>query len=771
MTPETPTAMSLSRRYTTWVLEHRRAVLVGVVAVTAVLGAQLRLVSFSYNEQAEVIGDDPAMRELDRFNKYFGDDEILLVGLDTERVFSNDVLAYMRRLCGELERVEGVRRVAALTNASSIEGGGGLLDAQPFLGELPLGEEELRRKEREALANHFWVGDFISSDGRVAAIHVLVPSLTEDSNRRYRLAAAVRRLLAENPHDGVTPHITGVSPILTDAMAAARRDYVHFLWATPLLVACLLFVVFRTLRGVALPLGVIGVAVVWTLGLLFTAGRSLSMMTTMMPTLVSIICLSDAIHILARYYELAAAGGGRREVVLRTMDDMIPACLLTSVTTAIGFGSLVVSDLRSIREFAVCSAVGIMLAYGLAVTVVPVVLSVLPLPRPEAQRRYAALLSARLLRRVAGLVRRDRRLIPAASLLLAALAVVGVLLLTVNVDLVDIMPQSAPSVRAQRFLQDRMAGYQSLELLIDGPPEQLKEPWALREVEELQQFTATVPGVEKVTSVVDLVKTFHRALSDDGERAYRIPDEPGRVDEYLLLLSMTDRADLMHAFAVPDFSSVRVSARVRAMGTARYSEVIEQVHAYAAAHLDPRLSLRSTGLVKLWTTKVIALVRSLLKSLVTAVVIISALMAIYFRSVRVALMCMVPNVLPAVVTLGLMGLLGVPLMVATSMVSCVAVGIAVDDSIHFLTRYRSERRAGRSLGDAIDLTLASSGRAILFTSLIIAAGFSLFLFSGFAAIRWFGILTGFTMLVALVGDLLLLPYLIRRLRMGDEWQA
>ena len=763
--------MSLSRRFTTWVLEHRRAVLVVAVVLTAVLGAQLRLVSFSHNEQDEVIGDDPAMRELDRFYEYFGDDEILLVGLETERVFSNDVLAYMRRLCGELGRVEGVRRVVALTNATAIEGSGGLLDAQPFLGELPLGEEELRRKEREALANHFWAGDFISSDGRVAALHVLVPALTDDSTRRSRLVADVRRVLAESPCEGVRVHVAGISPIVADAMAAVKRDYRHFLCATPLLIAALLFVVFRTVRGVMLPLGVIGVAVVWTLGLFFTFGRSLSMMTTMMPTLVSIICLSDAIHILARYYELAAAAdGGRREVVLRTMDDMAPACLLTSVTTAIGFGSLVVSELRSIREFALSAAVGIMLAYVLAVTIVPIVLSALPLPRPEVQRRYAALLSARVLRRVTAFVRRDRWVTPAASVALVGLSVAGIALLRVNVDVVDVMPQSAPAVRAQRFLQDRMAGYQSLELLIDGPPEQLKEPWALREVEELQQFTATIPGVEKVTSVVDLVKTFHRALSDDGERAYSIPDEPGRVDEYLLLLSMTDRADLMHAFAMPDFSSVRVSARIRAMGTSDYSEVIEQIHAFAAAHLDPRLSLRITGLVKIWTTKVTALVRSLLKSLVVAVAIIAVLMAVHFRSLRVAAACLIPNVLPAVVTLGLMGLLGVPLMVATSMVSAVAIGIAVDDGIHFMTRYRAERRGGRPLGEAIGQSLASCGRAIVFTSLIIAAGFSLFVFSGFSAIRWFGVLTAFTMLVALVGDLVLLPYLIRRLRVGDPWQ-
>lgn len=757
--------MGFPRKLTMLVLRHRVAVVVVLIVITAVLGFQLRLMNFGQNEREEILGDDPAIRDLMAFHRTFGDDEIVVVALDTERVFTNEVLAYVRRLTALLEQVKGVRRVVSLTNTMRLEGSGGLLDTQPFLGELPLDEATLRRKEREALADHFWVGDLISKDGKVAAVHAIIPALADDVLRRFQVVADVRRIVRENPQEGVRAYITGVSPIMTDALDSVKQDLWIFLGVTPALVSVLLVVVFRTLRGVVLPMVVINVMMVWTLGLFFSAGRSLTMVTAMLPTLVSIICLSDAIHIMARYYELAAESDDRREVVLQTMEHMLPACFLTSVTTAIGFGSLAVSEFKSIREFGVSAALGILLAYVLAMTVMPIVLSVLPLPGARAQERYGGLFSARLLRRVGRFVRRDRLWTPVGTAVLAVASAIGILWLKVDVDILANMPRGAPAVRGQGFIQDRMAGFQSLELLISAPPAALKQPWALKEIDELQSLVASLEPIRKVTSAVDLVRAFDRAVGGDGTLR-----EPGRVDEFLLLLSMTDSPGLLRAFATPDFSTVRISARIRPMGTSDYLRVLRQIDAFADEHLDPRLTCRTTGLVKLWATKVEVLIRSLMRSLAVTIGIIGVLMAIYLRSPWAAAVCMVPNLVPAAVTLGFMGAIGVPLMVATATIICIAIGIAVDDTIHFVTRYRAERMAGHDLDAAAEHTLASSGRAIIFTSVVIAAGFLLFVLSRFGVIRWFGALTAFTMVVALAGDLLLLPYLLLRLRIGRRWK-
>jgi len=282
-----------------------------------------------------------------------------------------------------------------------------------------------------------------------------------------------------------------------------------------------------------------------------------------------------------------------------------------------------------------------------------------------------------------------------------------------------------------------MSAFSTLEMTIEGPPGVFREEWGFEEVRKIQRFLESLPGVDKVVSFANFIREFDRDI---------------------FLLETTDRFD---SFLSSDYSTARVSARIQPTSTAGQLELLSKVEESAPKELDKRLRFRTTGAARLYATKATALINGQVRSLGFSMVVITLLLILYLRSIRVGLLSMIPNVLPVLMTLGMMGLSGISLNLSTVMISCIAIAIAVDDTIHFLVRYRREILTNGRVTPAIERTMFESGRAMVFTSLVIAGGFSILLFSSFAPIEYFGLLTAFTMITALGADLLVLPFLIK----------
>lgn len=751
----------MQRKIAAFVLDHRLAITVLLLIVTAVLAFQLRLFSISQSEREDLPDNDPELLYFEQFCRRFGDAELLIVAVEADDVFTHEVLTYVKKLTDQIAAVPDVEEVVSLTNVHDVRATEEELSIKPLFETIPTSTAELAEKKKRALAGPYLAKNIISTDCRATSINAKLRYLAEDETYRIRVVKEVRRILAENTHPDINVYLTGVSPLLTDSLDCILLDLKHYMWAMPLLVILLLVFVFRTLRGAVIPQTVIAATIIWTMGLFFTAGKSVSMVTTMLPVLITVICLSDVIHTITHYYEEAARSRNRREVLLSTMDHMITACFMTSITTSIGFGSLVISDLKSVRDFGLFSAGGIMLAYILGMTITPIILSYLPLPGDATWKGYHRGYLAHLIEKIETFVARDRFWIPLTCAGLMVFAVYGVSRLNIETQISKFIPQSAPSIRGLYFIQDSMAGFTTLEMALEGEPETFKEPWALREVEEIQDFLKTLPGVDVTFSLADIIKEANQALTDGDPIHFVLPDNRRLISQLLLLLSSTGRADMLDSFLSFDYSGTRISARIQSMSTAKHLKLLSDLTQFAENNLDRRLVFQTTGVVKLYATTVTKLVNSQLRSLGFSFLVITFLMMLHIRSVKIGLLSMIPNVIPVLMTLGLMGLIGISLNVATVMISCIALGIAVDDTIHFLSRYRREIAVDGDIPAAIHRTMHSTGRAIIYTSLVIACGYSVIILSNFGPNRYFGILTAFTMLSALVADLLVLPYLIR----------
>ena len=759
---------SLIESYARFVLRHRLALMVAslVLLVVSVYMIATRF-SLAQNLKDDLPPDDPQIVAFNEFLHQFGDAELMVVALEAPDVFTHDVLTYLDRLTKRIEKIDNIEQTLSLTNAMEIRGIEGTLEVKPFLPEtgVPSQAQALADLRRRALDNDFWVNAIVSESGNACAINMKLAIFTDDATFRFGVVSAVQAVLdAEAPPPGVGVHFTGVSVFGRDSIRAMNADLKNYVWLMPVLVLVLLFVVFRTLRGVLIPQVVITFSVCYTLALLFATGKSITMISTMLPVLIGVIAISDVIHVIARYYELSQTIHDRMELVRATLVHMLPPCFLSSTTTAAGFAALMVSDLTQVRDFGLFAAIGLMLAFFTSMVLTPIILSFLPVPQSRLRQAYKQGFFSRLLNAIDRFVARDRFIIAVLSVALMLLAISGIAHLKVETRVSKFLPQDAPSVVDLYWLQENMAGVSSLEMTLKGEPGVFKEPWALDEVEKLQNYLQSLPEVDKAFSMVDFIRTFNRVLHDEDPAFNKIPETRQAVAQYLLLFEMTGRTDLLTSFINGDYSYTRLSARIVSLGSQGHLDLIRHIQDYADRRIDKRLRFQTTGVVVLYATITTALVNGQIYSLIIAFFVITVMMTLHLRSIRIGLLSMIPNLLPIAITLGMMGALEITLNVATVMIACIALGIAVDDTIHYLSRYRFELDAGQKRADAMHTTIMGAGRGMIYTSLVITGGFCVLTFSSFHTNRAFGLLTAITMVTAVFADLIVLPYLVRVLK-------
>jgi uncharacterized protein len=756
-----------SGRWAEFILRARIPILIVAMGLTVFLGGQSTRLRSVWNEQEELPAGDPEISFFRGFLERFGGQEFLLVILQTDEVFTPDFLGYLRDLTDVLRDVPHAADVVSLATVPAVRGAADELRIEPLFSEISATPEAAARLRAEALGNPLWAGSLISADGRTACINVMLPSLRDDVNERIAAVAAAQELLRRNPHPGVRTFVTGFSPLTRDMLATLRGDLLRFLLLTPPVILACLFWAFRTWRGLLAPALAIALSMLWSLGLLAVSGGTLNFCTILLPTLVAINCLSYSIHLLNAYHESCARGGEHREILRRTMIHQAPALAMAAFTTAIGFGSLALSDIRSLRQLGIFSGAGILLAFLLCMVLIPVLLSFLPLPAKKAHRHRSVRSLRGGLWRVAAVVNRDTWKIPLLLALLLGLSAAGIARIRDEMQLSRTLPESAPSIQGMRVAEESLAGFYVLELELEGGPGAFREPWALRELDRLQRQVAGMAGVDQVVSVNDLLREAHRVRHPESAAAGSdsLPETAGQIAEYRLLFSMSGQEKLQDSLLTADGSAARLSARLRTLTTADHLKLIADIENFAQHSLDPRLKLRTTGAVKLFAVRIHALVRSLFRSFGLSFLLIAVLMSIQLRSAKAGFCSMIPNVLPIVLGFGLMGFLGISLSASTVMIASVGIGIAVDDTIHVLLRYRRELLAGCSPAGAVRRTLLGVGRAMVYSSLGLSVGFSILMTSRFRPNREFGMLIAFILIVALLADLFATPYLVRAFRL------
>jgi predicted RND superfamily exporter protein len=709
--------------------------------------------------------DDPIYQTYERFRKEFGGQRLLLIALQSERLFTPESLEFIRAVTGDIERVGHVERVQSLATANIVRssgdtaaGGDGVIEVQPLLDEtIATGADAARVRDR-ALADPLLRGDLVSEDATVTA---LVVSFDEDR------IDDVRGDVIQKIHDVVDPRLPPGMRAYYNGSLEISETYNRVTLANtmnltpPILVLTIgaIFFMFRSWRITALLMVSVLVSAVWTLGLYVMMGFSYNVLASMLPPLVMILAIADDVHIVQHFNHELRATGSKEHAFKSSVQHLFVPLLGASGTTALGLLSLATSDVVAVRAFGVGAAVGVMVDFVMSLVFVPTLLMWL---KPETgvapQERY--LLAP--MQRLARFSIRNAR--PVAFVTIGAMAVSlsGIAWLRVDTNHINFFAEDHPLHQSATVLDAKLSGIYSFNILLEGPPDSMKSLDALRRMEDLRGRLDGLPFVRKVVSLADYVKRVNRELNGGDESAAVVPASAEAIAQELFVFGLSDdgRRELERV-ASPDFSRAQISVKLASMSSDLVFEQVSRAEdearaVFAGSGITPTVT--GAGRIFAWLDHYI--VSSQVSSFATAFVTVFAVIFVVFRSWRFGTLGIIANALPVSAVLGLMGWLDISLNVATVMVASVALGIVDDDTIHFIGRFRRERAHGASAEDAIEAATMHEGRASLTTAVINTLGYGIMLFSAYKPTAWFGGLLALTMVVAFLAEVFVVPAVI-----------
>jgi hypothetical protein len=511
--------------------------------------------------------------------------------------------------------------------------------------------------------------------------------------------------------------------------------------------------VFRRLASAILPLLVVTIALLWTLGLMAAMGWRFTMISSILVPLILAVGVADAIHVAARYSARTASGDSRTQAIRTSFSQLLRPCWLTTATTALGLLSLLVSDLQPIREFAVTAAFGVLAAFLVSITMLPIALTL-----PDPPRRPSAYRPGLALHWIAAASYRHRTGIVVTAIAVATAAAWMATRVEVVLDPLSWLPEDSDFRSQTLEVDSAFGGTLAIEFLLTTAPRGFGEPAALRRLESFQAWLLDNTSIRRAQSVADLVKEGTRIARDAGAEGYTLPRT--RVITHTILEGMQNEDEFADWLSL-HWSTARISARL-SLAEARYLvdelPAIEQkiVEEFAGSGIDVAI----TGQAKLVGDMQHYVVDSQVRSFSVAVAVVALLLILQLRSFGLGLLAMIPNLLPILVGLGGMAVLGIPLSPGTVMIAAVAMGVVVDDSVHVLAAYQRHAQTGDDRLAAIRHAVTDVGRPVVITSLLLATGFLVLVFGSFEPSRQIGQVVALVVVTALLADLLLLPALL-----------
>lgn len=749
------------QRWFKLVLDHPRLVIAVVVVLTVVAGSFLPLITFDASIDAMIPEDDPVLVELMDVVEDFGTQDLFLIAVEAEDVFSPTVLKKIYNLAAELEALEGVAEVQSPFNAQKVESGFWGIEIAPMTAELPQSSEAIREFQA-AILDSPYAGRLVTADGRGAALFLELDALGLGPERND-LMAQIEELVAR--YRGPEKiHVVGDAYILYYTEQAMKEDLLKLVPFVVVIIGAVLYATLRSALGIVIPLVTVGTSVIWTVGFMIWRGIPVSIISMVMPVILVTIGIASSIHILNKYQESLARGLSKRQALEETFAAITSPVAMAALTTAAGFASLVTAFVEPIREFGVFTAIGVMLAMGLSLSLVPALLILVKEPRvrltedkPEKDGPLTRLLQAFV--RLA--VTRPKGVLAVVAFILVASGV-GAGRITLESNIVNYFGASSPVKQATMVIEEVFGGSMQISVVLDtGEEDGIKDPAVLQELVVIQDYLNSWDTINHATSVADVIRELNQALWDGDPEFYAIPDSREAVAQLLLLFSMQGGEGL-DSLVTYDYSRALVTAQMKTLDAEQMAYVIGEVEGFLTERYNSRAGLKAhlSGTPKVMLRLMNRYVQTQVSSLISSSIMVAIIVSLLMRSVALGLLSMVPLVFAVLVNFGIMGFAGLPLDAVTSMISSVAIGIGVDYAIHYISRHRWERANGLENGSALDRTSTSAGRAIIYNALALVVGFLVLVFSHFRAIAVFGLLISAAMIVSALAALVVVPLLL-----------
>jgi hydrophobe/amphiphile efflux-3 (HAE3) family protein len=779
------------------IYRHRLLTLFIMLALSAILIAQIPKITIDTSTEGFLHDTDPALLAYNGFRDQFGRDEVIIIAIQANEVFDFSFLKSLKALHEELaDNVPYVEDITSLINARSTRGESNELIVEDFLENWPDDQKQLAVLKARALSNRMYKNLLLSEDGRFTTIVIQTHSYSgldqvddvleefEDdspaSDTRAGTAGAARSYFTDQENSRVVTAVKQIvkkydapdfaisiagTPVVTHFLKRALMgDMRKFMGLAIAAVAVLLFVMFRRITGVFLPLFIVILSLLSTIGIMALTGTAIKVPTQILPSFLLAVGVGTSVHILAIFFQRYRENENKEQAIAYALGHSGLAIVMTNVTTASGLMSFATSEVAPIADLGIFAGIGVLIAFINTIILLPALLALVPLRnRKNSQPDPPGTPMDRFLTFVSNLSTGHPKAILIVSAVIICVSLAAAAGIRFSHDPLRWFPATHDIRLASEKLDHEMRGTINLEVIIDTAQENgLYEPEILNRLEEAVRFAEAQAHedvfVGKAWSLTTILKEINRALNENREEFYTVPQNKHLIAQEILLFENSGSDDLEDVVD-SQFSKARFSMKGPFEDSVQYTALLNAVDRYFNDKFaDADITL--TGMIVLLSETITNAIRSMVKSYVTALVVITILMVLLIGKVRIGLLSMIPNLTPIVLMLGIIGATPVSMDLFTMMVASIAIGLAVDDTIHFMHNFR---RYYEQTGDpklAVYKTLHTTGRAMLVTTVVLSIGFFIFVFADMNNLLNFGVLTSFTVLMALLADYLVAPALM-----------
>ncbi len=788
-----------------FIFRNKWLVLIASLSLVTILATQIPRIVVDTSTEAFFYKDDPEMVAYDQFREQFGRDEIVVAAIRTPEVFTVSFLKKLRVLHNELEKnVPHLNDITSLVNVTAVRGEKDELIIEELMENWPDDNQKLTEYidfiKAYAQPHRLYRDYLLSEDGKYTAIILEADAFsaepdTDDtkdfdtdfeeepgtsgdneiesgqiSNRKLsdkEKEAFVKSILniTRNHSTEDFPIFTAGSPLLAFSIhQRMQKDVPRFMAIAVIIIFLVLFILFRRISGVLLPLIVVAFSMVSTLSLFALFQRPFAVVTQIIPSFIISVGVCDSVHLLAVFYRQFSKGASKEDAMAYAMGHSGLAILMTSLTTAGGLLSFSGAKIAPIADLGIFASAGVILAFLYTIFLLPALLAFFPIRRKEKTRNYSNIFFDRLLMGIGNFATGKPWLVMIVTFFIIGISAYGITKLRFSHNPLAWFPDDDPFRISTTVIDKGMKGSMTLEAIVDTKKKNsLYQPDIMNKLDEFNRVAESMTEsdlfIGKSISVVDTLKQINKALHANDDEHYLVPQDSELIAQEFILFENGGTDDLENQID-SQYSKARITIKLPWVDANTYTNIQKKIVAKLEETFQDIGTVTITGMISLLSRTIYNVIVTMMTSYIIAFVVITIMMILLIGSIKYGLVSMIPNLLPIVIAMGGMGYAGMNLDLSNILIGSIIIGLAVDDTVHFFHNFRRYSINTGNVKFSVQETLLTTGRALLFTSVVLAAGFFVFVASDMKNLVNFGVISGLAIITALLADIILAPALM-----------
>lgn len=754
------------------ILKNRITILIGILLITLLMASQWKYIKFSQTEANLIPADDQVNVDYNNFLKHFGEEgNLIVIATKDPKLFSQKVFREWSQLMNSIKSDKEVSLVMSVDNLQKLSKNDSLetFEFKPLVDSTKVRDQKYLQSVRSELFTQlpFYEGLLFNNDTKAirSAVYLDKKIVNTQARKQYVLKTLIPKIERFEKVTGIKLHTSGMPYIRTMNAKTIIDEIGLFIGAALFITSLIFFFFFRSFRATLVSLAVVIIGVMWSFGILAILGYEITVLTALVPTLVIVIGIPNCIFFINKYHQEYNVHANQAKAIQRLITRTGTATLMTNVTTAVGFATFIPTNNVLLSEFGVVTTINIISIYLLSLLIIPIFLSYFPAPIPRHLGHLSREYLTSFMKWIVRTVKYNRISVYIVSISLLVFGIIGIYKMRVSGSLIEDMPKKTVFFDDIRFFEKEFNGVMPLEIMIDTKRRKgVMKLSTLRKMEELSEAITEIPELSKPLSIVNLVKYSKQAYYNGNPEFYQLPtsQEQAFLLSYIKNSTKNTKENLLKSYVDSTGQYARITTFIKDENGEKMDAIEAQVRA-KADKLFPadRYNVIITGKASVFKKGTAYLLDNLLWSLIFAFALTGSLVALMFRSFKMVLVSIIPNLLPLLMTAGLMGFLDIPLKPSTILVFGIAFGMSVDDTLRFLAQYRLElSRNDWKIKKSVFATFDDSGTSMFYTSIILFSGFSVFMLSSFGGTVALGGLVALTLFFGMLSNLVLLPCLV-----------